>query len=95
MGKNEMEARAEEWSQIILVLLKKSASPTASILHLIELRARLYNTIIVYLEENADPIELIRRLNTAIDHWEGPAQVSCPRIERFNPETGVATLAVA
>jgi hypothetical protein len=93
MGKNEIEARAEEWSQIMLGLLKKSTSPAASILHLIELRARLYNAIVVHLEQDSDSTDLIERLNNVVERWTGPAQVTCPRIEGFDPETGIATLA--
>jgi predicted SpoU family rRNA methylase len=93
MDKDKIEARAAEWSDVLLGLLKKSTSPTASVIHLIELRARLYNAIAVYLEENADPAELIKRLNNVVERWEGPAQVSCPRVEGFDLKTGIATLA--
>lgn len=93
MSKNDIEARATEWSQITLGLLKKSTRPAASVPHLIELRSRLYNAIAVHLEDDADPADLIKRFNNVISRWEELAEVSCPRIESFDAETGTAVLA--
>lgn len=92
MDKKDIEACATEWSQITLGLLKNSMTPEASIPHLIELRARLYNAVAVHLKDDNDPSKLIKRFNNVINRWEELARVSCPRIEAFDADTGMATL---
>lgn len=95
MDESAIGKHASEWSQIMVGLLRKSTTPEAGVPHLIELRSRLYNAISVHLEQDTDPAELIKRFNYVIERWEVLAQVSCPRIERFDRETGTATLALA
>ena len=92
MSETEIEARATEWSQITLGLLRKSTTPEAGASHLIELRSRLYDATSVHLEQDTDPVELIKRFNNVIERWEVLAQVSCPRISTFDKDTGLAIL---